>query len=117
MGGGSNLILGTGRKNQTIIFKTCIIFEKKIRKNICQKKTCWEKKFCQKKFFPCGGGSNLILGTGSENQIFFLRTPVALKFFHHCQKMTLWCKKENHYPPRWICITHIWSPQYSLGEF
>ena len=21
--------------------------------------------------------------------------------------MTLWCKK-NHYPPRWICITHIW---------
>ena len=27
-GGGSNLILGTGRKNQTIIFNTCIIFEK-----------------------------------------------------------------------------------------
>ena len=24
--------------------------------------------------------------------------------------MTLWHKKENHYPPRWICITHIWSP-------
>ena len=24
--------------------------------------------------------------------------------------MTLWCKKKNHYPPRWICITHIWSP-------
>ena len=22
--------------------------------------------------------------------------------------MTLWHKK-NHYPPRWICITHIWS--------
>ena len=28
-----------------------------------------------KAFFPCGEGSNLILGTGSENQIFFLRTP------------------------------------------
>ena len=28
----------------------------------------------------------------------------------NCQKMTLWHKKENHYPPRWICITHIWSP-------
>ena len=46
-GGGSNLILGTGTKNQTIIFNTCIIFEKKnwngkifIRKKICQKKTC-----------------------------------------------------------------------------
>ena len=46
-GGGSNLILGTGRKNQTIIFNICIIFEKKIRmekflleKNICQIKIC-----------------------------------------------------------------------------
>ena len=28
-----------------------------------------------KVFFPCGRGSNLILGTGSENQIFFLRNP------------------------------------------
>ena len=33
-------------------------------------------------FFPCGGGSKLILGTGSENQIFFLRTSPAFKFFH-----------------------------------
>ena len=24
--------------------------------------------------------------------------------------MTLWHKKRNHYPPRWISITHIWSP-------
>ena len=35
-----------------------------------------------KAFFPCGGGSNLILGIGSENQIFFLRTPATVKFFH-----------------------------------
>ena len=34
-----------------------------------------------KAFFPCGGGSNLILGTGRENQIFFLRTPATVKFF------------------------------------
>ena len=34
-----------------------------------------------KAFFPCGGGSNLILGIGTENQIFFLRTPAAMKFF------------------------------------
>ena len=26
-----------------------------------------------KAFFPCGGGSNLILGTGTENQIFVYR--------------------------------------------
>ena len=34
-----------------------------------------------KALFPCGGGSNLILGTGMENQIFILRTPAAVKFF------------------------------------
>ena len=39
-----------------------------------------------KAFFPCGGGSNLILGTGTENQIFFLRMPVAIKFFHQIVK-------------------------------
>ena len=36
-----------------------------------------------KAFFPCGGGSNLILGTGIENQKLFLRTPATVKFF--CQ--------------------------------
>ena len=34
-----------------------------------------------KALFPCGGGSNLILGTGTENQIFILITPAAIKFF------------------------------------
>ena len=33
-----------------------------------------------KVLFPCGGGSNLILGTGKENQIFILRTPATIKF-------------------------------------
>ena len=36
-----------------------------------------------KAFFPCGGGSNLILGISRENQISFLKTL----------KMTFWCKK------------------------
>ena len=39
-----------------------------------------------KVFFPCGGGSNLILRMGTENQIFFLRTPAAIKFFHQIVK-------------------------------
>ena len=39
-----------------------------------------------KAFFPCWGGSNLILGTGMENQIFILRTPAAIKFFHQILK-------------------------------
>ena len=35
-----------------------------------------------KAFLPCGGGSNLILGTGTENQISILRMPATIKFFH-----------------------------------
>ena len=43
-----------------------------------------------KALFPCGGGSNLILGTSMESQIFILRTPAAVKFLlQDCQKMTL----------------------------
>ena len=26
------------------------------------------------------------------------------------QKLSLWCKKINHYPLKWICMTHIWFP-------
>ena len=39
-----------------------------------------------KALFPSGGGSNLILGTGTENQIFILRTPAAINFFHQILK-------------------------------
>ena len=39
-----------------------------------------------KALFPCGGGSNLILGTGTENQIFILRTPASIKFVHQILK-------------------------------
>ena len=34
-----------------------------------------------KAFFPSEEGSNLILGTGIENQIFFLRTPATVEVF------------------------------------
>ena len=39
-----------------------------------------------KALFPCGGGSNSILGAGMENQIFVLRTPATIKFFHQIVK-------------------------------
>ena len=39
-----------------------------------------------KAFFPCGGGSNLILGTGTENQILFLITSAAINYFHQILK-------------------------------
>ena len=45
-----------------------------------------------KAFFLCWEGSNLILGTGKENQIFILRTPATVKFFPQIvRKMILWC--------------------------
>ena len=39
-------------------------------------------KYEHQSTFPCVGGSNLILATGMENQMFILRTPAAVKFFH-----------------------------------
>ena len=49
-----------------------------------------------KAHFLCGGGSNLILGTGTENQIFILRPPATIIFFaSNSQKITLWCKKTS----------------------
>ena len=63
-----------------------------------------------KAFFPCGGGSTLILGTGTENQIFILRTPAAIKFFHQILKNCHFGVKNKSLPPRWICMTHIWFP-------
>ena len=61
-------------------------------------------------FFPCGGGFNLILGISRENQISFLKTPAAVKFFHKIVKKWHFGVKQDHYPSRCICITHIGSP-------
>ena len=58
-----------------------------------------------------GGGSNLILGIGTENQIFILRTPAAIKFFSsYPQTLSLWCKNLDHSSPIWICMIQIWFP-------
>ena len=43
-------------------------------------------KYNAKAFFRCGGGSNLILGTGIKNQIFILRNPATVKFFYRIVK-------------------------------
>ena len=43
-------------------------------------------KYDHQSIFPCGGGSNLILGIGRKNQIFFLRTLAAVNFFHQIVK-------------------------------
>ena len=51
-----------------------------------------------KAFFLCGGASNLILGTGMENQIFILRTPAAIKFFHQILKICHFGVKNKSLP-------------------
>ena len=43
-------------------------------------------KYEHQSTFPFWEGSNLILGTGKENEIFILRTPAAIKFFHQILK-------------------------------
>ena len=43
-------------------------------------------KYEHQSIFPLWGGSNLILGTGTQNQIFILRTPATIKFFHQILK-------------------------------
>ena len=61
-----------------------------------------------KVIFAGGGGSNLILGIGTENQLFFLRTVKFLS--QNCQKMTFWCKKKFTTQPDAFCIAYIGSP-------
>ena len=48
-----------------------------------------------KAFCPCGGGSNLILETGTENQILVLITPAAMNFFHQILKNFHFGVKKN----------------------
>ena len=52
-------------------------------------------KYEHQSIFPLWWRSNLILGTGMENEIFFLRTPAAIKFFHQILKNCHWCKKKS----------------------
>ena len=42
--------------------------------------------------------------------MFFLRTQVAINFFHQILKNFHFGVKKNHYLPICICMTPIWSP-------
>ena len=43
-------------------------------------------KYEHQSIFPLWGQVKLNLGTGSENQIFFLKTPANVNFFHQIVK-------------------------------
>ena len=69
-----------------------------------------------KAFYPCGGGSNLILGTGTENQIFILITPAAINYFHQILKNCHFGVKKNIIPHSYGFVWPIYGPlHYSLG--
>ena len=71
-----------------------------------------------KAFVPCGGGSNLILGTGTENQIFILRTPAAIKFFHQILKNCHFGVKTKSLPTQMdLYDPHMISYSIPLGYY
>ena len=63
-----------------------IIFQEVLTKLNLLMKFRHLKKIIFFDIFLLWGGSNLILGTGMENQIFILRTPAAIKFLHQILK-------------------------------
>ena len=65
--------------------------------------------------FPSGEGSNLILGTGTENQNIYSKNSSCYEVFHQILKNCNFGVKNIHYPPRWICMTHVWSHTLFLG--
>ena len=70
-----------------------------------------------KAFFPCGGGSNLILGTGIENQIFCLRTRATVKFFTKLSKNDTFAKRRKIFTHPDGFLLHLYGvPHYSLKE-
>ena len=63
-----------------------------------------------KALFPCRGGSNSILWTSTENQIFILRPPATITFFHEILKKLAnflsFSTFSNGFTLKWLKMTH-----------
>ena len=70
-----------------------------------------------KAFCPCGGGSNLILGTGTENQIFILITPAAINFHQILKNCHFGVKKKSFLTPPTLFPRSIITFQGVLTKF
>ena len=71
-----------------------------------------------KTIFHCGGGSNLILGTGMENHIFILRTPATINFFNQIlKKLHFGVRKKTNitHPDAFVYLIYG-RPHDSMGE-
>ena len=68
-------------------------------------------KYEHQSIFPLWGRLKLNFRDRYRKPHIYSKNSSRYQFFSsNSQKMTLWCKKKNHYPLRCICIAHIWSP-------
>ena len=65
-------------------------------------------KYEHQSIFPLWGRVKLNFRDRYGRPNIYSKNSSSNQFFSsNSQKMTLWCKKKNHYPPRWICIAHL----------
>ena len=68
-------------------------------------------KYEHQSTFPLWGRVKLNLRDRYRKPNIYSRNSSCYQVFSsNSQKLSLWCKKKDHYPPRWICMTHIWFP-------
>ena len=68
-------------------------------------------KYENQSTFPLWGRVKLNFRNRYRKPDIYSKNSSCNQFFSsNSQKMTLWCNKINHYPPRWICMTYIWFP-------
>ena len=70
-----------------------------------------------KAIFHCGGGSNLILGIGRENKIFFSENFSHCKFFPQIVRKMILCVKKKSLPTQMDLYNTYGPLHYPLGEF
>ena len=69
-----------------------------------------------KNFSRCGNFVNKWNFVSTSGKIIILLGNSHYQlFFHEILKNCHYGGKKNHYPPRWICMIHIWSPTLYLG--
>ena len=67
-------------------------------------------KYEHQRSFPLWGRVKLNLWNRYKKPTIYSKNSSRYHVFSsNIPKLSHWCKK-NHYPPRWICMTHIWFP-------
>ena len=73
-------------------------------------------KYEHQRTFPLWGRVKLNFRDRYRKPNIYSKNSSQYKVFSsNSQKLLLFGVKKKHYPPRWICMTHIWFPTVSLG--